>query len=806
EWKQTIYRDVISSINSFRDKYFDTSYGASSDMNFASNAFFDSMKSAITSGDSLKIVSTGNGALSGDMKILISQLASNAKLSSETKMSGDQSINGKAMDFAAIQKSLDAGEAINFDITLDGVSKNISIDATNFTKNADGKLQIDADSVGAAMQKEVKQAFGGYVKVDLKTNPDTKESKFSFSVNISDGQGGVEQGHELQITGMGSGAFGIEPGSTSLVSPNTKLGDLTGAQGEKFAFEINGEKFKFTSNDTISSMMKTINESKAGVKMTYSSMTDSFSMESTATGKQFGIEMSQSAGNILSLAFGDKVVDEANSVSSESLNTAMVDSGTTGLAGDYATKEASLKMNVNGKDYTFEIASDEDVPKAEVERLYNIWLKKNFGAEGDLANISYKDGKLQTAAGYAVKFEKTTVDMNDPKAVEEATKKDLAFAMGFSKNAATNTVTADTNIADVLQLKDMNFTKADGTAATKLSEIAKYTDGTGAGAKTYDVSFKGDHLDLTGGNTGDIPIKFSDAGIKNLFGDNIKLGTGAQDATKVRAGTDAELTINGVKTTRSSNTFTLDNITVTATKVSDKETVIGTTRDADKIVNGVKSFVEDYNKMIKKLYDYTSTEAEYRKYKPLTADQKKEMSEKEVEEWEKKAKTGLIRNDSIVNGFLSQMRTAMYATPKGSSIALYSIGIETTKWEKTGKLEVNEADLRNAIATDPDAIRNLFTNKEDGLAKTLMEVSDGVAKLSAGNPGTLVTKAGADNWMTHEKDNDIYDQISSIKNNLSFLQNKYERERSRYWNQFSQMEKILSNYNSQSNMISQQFS
>ncbi|MEG0941812.1 MAG: hypothetical protein RSE64_07945, partial [Oscillospiraceae bacterium] len=67
-----------------------------------------------------------------------------------------------------------------------------------------------------------------------------------------------------------------------------------------------------------------------------------------------------------------------------------------------------------------------------------------------------------------MKFEKTTVDMNDPKAVEEATKKDLAFAMGFSKNAATNTVTADTNIADVLQLKDMNFTKADGTAATKL--------------------------------------------------------------------------------------------------------------------------------------------------------------------------------------------------------------------------------------------------------------------------------------------------------------------------------------------------
>ena len=38
------------------------------------------------------------------------------------------------------------------------------------------------------------------------------------------------------------------------------------------------------------------------------------------------------------------------------------------------------------------------------------------------------------------------------------------------------------------------------------------------------------------------------------------------------------------------------------------------------------------------------------------------------------------------------------------------------------------------------------------------------------------------------------------------LKDKYEKEKERYWNQFNTMEQILASYNSQSMMISQQFS
>ena len=71
EWKIENYRDVITTINSFSSKYFNTSYGASSKNNLASAAFFNTMTSRVTGGSAVKVISSAAGASTEDMNIIV---------------------------------------------------------------------------------------------------------------------------------------------------------------------------------------------------------------------------------------------------------------------------------------------------------------------------------------------------------------------------------------------------------------------------------------------------------------------------------------------------------------------------------------------------------------------------------------------------------------------------------------------------------------------------------------------------------------------------------------------------------------
>ena len=108
-----------------------------------------------------------------------------------------------------------------------------------------------------------------------------------------------------------------------------------------------------------------------------------------------------------------------------------------------------------------------------------------------------------------------------------------------------------------------------------------------------------------------------------------------------------------------------------------------------------KRLIESLNSQVK--------EKQYRDYTPLTDEQKKEMEEKEIEAWEVKAKSGLLRGDTIIQSVLSNMRSNMYSKGSGSSTEfdmLFKIGITTSsKTSDNGKLEIDEDKLRAAIVT-----------------------------------------------------------------------------------------------------------
>ena len=192
----------------------------------------------------------------------------------------------------------------------------------------------------------------------------------------------------------------------------------------------------------------------------------------------------------------------------------------------------------------------------------------------------------------------------------------------------------------------------------------------------------------------------------------------------------------------------------------------------------------------------------YKDYAPLTAEQKKEMSDREIEQWEEKAKEGLLRKDSTISSFLSDMRSILYSRPDENGLALYDIGIDTGTWDKKGQLVIeDEAALRSAIETKADKIAELFTG-DNGISKQMKKVLEATAKTSSGSPGTLVQLAGVKNSGT-DSENQLSEQLSSISDKIALLKYQYEQEKARYWKQFNSMEQMLSNMNAQSAWLSQ---
>ena len=142
--------------------------------------------------------------------------------------------------------------------------------------------------------------------------------------------------------------------------------------------------------------------------------------------------------------------------------------------------------------------------------------------------------------------------------------------------------------------------------------------------------------------------------------------------------------------------------------------VVNITQDSEKIAENVKSFVEKYNTLITKLYEWYD-EKPNSDYKPLTASQKESMKEEQIEKWEEKAKAGLLYHDSTLRSLITEIRSAVTSNVDGISgnyNNIFALGISTTGLK--GKLTIDEARLKEAIAADPDAVYNIFARLDDG--------------------------------------------------------------------------------------------
>ena len=177
-------------------------------------------------------------------------------------------------------------------------------------------------------------------------------------------------------------------------------------------------------------------------------------------------------------------------------------------------------------------------------------------------------------------------------------------------------------------------------------------------------------------------------------------------------GTNAKAVIDGKEYDLDTNRVTVAGVTYTITGKTDKA-VVSVTQDTDKIVDFVKNFVDAYNTLIDSLNDKLS-EKKYSDYKPLSSRQEEEMTEKQIEKWTEKAKSGLLYNDSTIRNLVSAMRDALYTRVDAVDSeynTMSSIGITSTTTK--GHITFSEDKLRKALAEDPDCAYQLFASDQD---------------------------------------------------------------------------------------------
>jgi flagellar hook-associated protein 2 len=286
-------------------------------------------------------------------------------------------------------------------------------------------------------------------------------------------------------------------------------------------------------------------------------------------------------------------------------------------------------------------------------------------------------------------------------------------------------------------------------------------------------------------------------------------------------GSDALVTINGIETSQSSNRFTINGVEISISGVTptDQTSQIEISQDLDGMVETIKAFVESYNATLSAINSKLSEER-YRTYLPLTSDQRDAMDEDEIELWETKAKSGMLKSDSILNSQVSSMRTALSSDvvmPDGTKVNLAQFGITTGTYSEKGKLYIDETMLRTALESNPEGATALFgqTTTTSSGSKELYSTSDGlfsrIKKVNNVSLTQLYERAGTSRYSSDlttafMSQSTMGLQLTDYEKRIQEWEDRLVVIENRYYSQFTAMETAMNKYSSVSSSLTSMLS
>ncbi len=794
EWQMEAYRNITTKIYEFTNAY--TSYSSSTNLT-SSKLFSRSLVSALGANSS-KVSVSGTATSADNMSIArIKQLAKNATMTTQNVSSDTMSTGEIATNLGATNTvSTIAGDALyikygtqSYTVKLTDSEEYDYTDPQKAMEAINKQLATVSISSGEETLADVMEASydeaSGKVTFRTKTTSDGKDAAHGNTVQLYGGTGSVlydlgflKSGESFsslsdeEKTITSSGLTGKN--QAALTETQTIAKQLSGAQ---IAFSYNGTSTWVTLGDYTSS------STLADVQKDLQSQLDS------AYGKgriEVGLEESED-GSTAKLTFRtvQPTKDADGNYKSDTSSTLSMTSGD----------------GILGYSGVFKVAAG---------------VSNRLNTTATLA-----DAGLTNGSSFALDENGTNSLMNE----------DGTYTLVINGKSVEG-ITKDSTINEIIE--KINNTDGIGVKVEYQSMSDRFVlSATDAGA-SGGISFSDEDGNAVEGNIAEL-----------LFG---KIGTSGEQTegegglvSTYTAGQDAILSVkypgsdDEVEIIRGSNTFTLDglNITLKGTfgyqtdengKILTDETgeaVKDTTAeeitfdasvDADKAADAVKSMIEAFNEILTLVNTEVSTKPD-RDYQPLTDDQKEEMTEDQIEKWEAKAKEGILFADTDLRLMTDALRSVLGSTDRS---ALSAMGITvSTDYADNGKLVFDEEAFKAALQEDPDKVKDVFTRAastdedgntvQGGLMVRIKNVMDKYGSMTGATKGILVERAGSVYAATSILSNSLQKELDSIEDYIDQLQDKLETETDRYISQFTTLETLISEMNSQSSYLSSMF-
>ena len=758
EWKRDAYRSISNKIIDLQDNYL--SYSATKSLK-NSDFFAKNQVSVQGDPDYTKYISaTGNA----DTASRVSVLGVNRLATSATLVSGEKKIENET----------------DSPITLGGISESDFTNKEVKTSNLSG----------------TKLTFGTYSITDKKF---TEEATFTFPTS-----------YEKKVDGGKTETVTIDytASSDEIVK---QLNEALDSQG-------------FLGKDGKSGIEFTLDGDEIKIRQKTGSITDK--------GKSCVIRETSSALKSLGFNSGKMNQDEINNgISLDEFNASSNKSSFEAAA---ITKQPlsgylkgkSISVSYGGQTKNIELIGDKEEIKdfkAFKDSLQNK-LDKAFGS----GKVTVGEGQNGSLTFTATDNKQTLQISADSKELQNAlgitstqsnkistgsslwenrvklglgkynTKEELNDALkNFTVNGAKiDNITADTTVDGLLTA--INNNKDAGVTAIYLGSENKFV---------LSSNEKGEGRKITLGPDPDNPNNKKDDAANLIFG-----GVSTD-------GTDGEMSIlyNGVQTTitSSSNTFSIDGLDIRATNTfnTGSATAEGgvsftASADTEKVTETVKKFIEAYNAMIDEVRTQVTTKPDSN-YKPLTDDQKNEMNETSIKNWEDKAKEGILYNSSALKD-LDNATQGIFSSMMINGVSyddLEKIGISfSDDYTAGGKIVFDEEKFKTAMDSDPEKVSDLFTGTHgivNTIDSTLSTYATRYASKNGNSYGVLIEEAGSEKLSLTLTNNSIYKELKDMQETITNLQSQLSTEQDRYISQFTQMERLINQMNSQSSYLSQ---
>lgn len=763
QWQQSAYQSISDKLVEFSRKYMSYNSPAT---NLFSASFFNNAILTSANGTYADLVSATGKSSSTIVLNAVKQLAEAARYTHDA--SGLDTSLGKGEPVKLGEKQ--PLSTMSGSLTLEYGNKKVTLDfgELELFNKADGTL--DTAKFQTALQDKLKEqkittSSGDQVSAD--TLIDVKVDS-NGTVTLSDKKGAGNNVHFSGATGdlknlvtsadaEGTSSFTLSTTEKVVKEDATKAEYLS---GKSFTVTLNGQTKTFTLGEIDPSKGNLHEQIKQnlqeGLDKAFGKGKITVDMDTTGPGERsFSFSVSNGDTFRITSPVGEVLGLGENGV------TSYVDTGKT--LGDLLGR-TSDGAGLNG--------------------LTGGELAK---AIGDVTEIKDKDGKVTSR----VDSEGNTVDEQgfrldkDGKRFQEYELTVNGVSIGkYNKDTALETVLNDIN-SNTEAGVSVSFSKTTNQFVFTAKE-------TGAGGRVE-----------IGGELGE-----------RLFGK-----VDVTDKDHYTAGQDAKFTatINGQKMefSRSSNTFDLDGMSITLNgtfEVKDGETPVtfSSKTDTDKIIDVVKTMVEDYNAIVsevKKAYsDMPLEKSDGSRYKPLTDEDKADMTESEIKAYEEKAKTGILFMDRDLSSLYSALRSAV--APGGSDGSfLRSIGIKTSYEDGLTTLSLDENALREALEQNPDQVKDAFTKSKengaasDGLMASIQKVTDRYAATTGATKGILIEKAGSKYSPSAALNNTLLEQMKDIDKQVDKWQAKMSDKVDYYTNKFTQLEMLIAQMNSQSSSL-----